>query len=73
MTDPAEKIDGLNAVVRHYHGRDRPRYNEAYVRAVTVLRLDIEEMTGKQCTGPAEPDPARPIRLRPWPSWPGRP
>lgn len=61
VTDPAEKIDGLNAVVHHYHGQDRPRYNEAYVRAVTVLRLDIEELTGKQCTGPAEPDPDLPI------------
>lgn len=61
LTDYDEKIEGLNCLVRHYHGQDRPRYTPAYVNATTVLRLDIEELTGKRCEGPSKPDPYLPV------------
>jgi len=61
VTDKAEKIEGLNAIVRHYYGQDRPRYTDAYVEATTVLRLDIQEISGKKCLGPSEPDPDLPV------------
>jgi uncharacterized protein len=56
-----EKIEALNHIVRHYHGQERPQYTEAYVNAVTVLRLDVAEMTGKKCEGPSQPDPSLPV------------
>ncbi len=61
LTDYEEKIEGLNCLVRHYHGQDRPRYTPAYVNATVVLRLDIEALSGKQCAGPSKPDPNLPI------------
>jgi nitroimidazol reductase NimA-like FMN-containing flavoprotein (pyridoxamine 5'-phosphate oxidase superfamily) len=61
LTDYEEKIAGLNCLVRHYHGQDRPRYTPAYVNATTVLRLDIVELTGKKCEGPSQPNPLLPV------------
>lgn len=61
LTQYDEKIEGLNCLVRHYHGQDRPRYTPAYVNATTVLRLDIQELTGKKCEGPSKPDPNLPV------------
>ena len=61
VTDKADKIEALNSIVRHYHGRDRPQYTDAYVNATTVLRLDIEDVSGKKCQGPSEPDLNLPV------------
>ncbi|MGB8492554.1 MAG: pyridoxamine 5'-phosphate oxidase family protein [Bacteroidales bacterium] len=49
VTDPGEKIKGLNHIMSHYAGNREFTYNAGTVEEVTVLRLDIFEMTGKQC------------------------
>jgi hypothetical protein len=46
VAGPAEKLEGLNLVMRHYTGRDWEFPNDKVAR-VAVVRVDIESMTGK--------------------------
>jgi hypothetical protein len=45
----AEKVHGLDLITRHYSDRGGP-YPDAVLARTTVLRLDVESMTGKQNT-----------------------
>ena len=47
VDDPAEKREALDIIMSHYggHGGDYP---EAMLRKVTIIRVDIEHMTGKR-------------------------
>ena len=49
VTDNAEKIEALNSLMKHYHGHDQYQFKKAYVNETTVLRLDINEISGKKC------------------------
>ena len=49
ITDHTEKIEALNHLMKHYHGHDQYQFNQAYVNETAVLRLDIEEVSGKKC------------------------
>ena len=49
VTDNAEKIEGLNFLMKHYHGDDQYQFEKAYVNETTVLRLDIDNISGKKC------------------------
>jgi uncharacterized protein len=42
------KIEGLNCIMKKYSGRESFSYNEKVLEKTTVLRLDVEEMTGKR-------------------------
>ncbi len=43
-----EKIEALNCIMKHYTGKDDFEYNPKVLTAIVILRLDIDEMTGKQ-------------------------
>jgi hypothetical protein len=44
---PAEKVHGLDLITRHYEDRGGP-YPEKVLARTTVLRLDVDRMTGKE-------------------------
>lgn len=46
VTDPAEKVRGLEAVVEHYSGSPE-HFTPAKSRGVAVLRIGVSSMTGK--------------------------
>lgn len=46
LTDPAEKAEGLNVIMRHYSGRDWD-FPADKVDRTAVMRINIESMTGK--------------------------
>ena len=48
VEDTHNRLAGLGAIMKHYTGRDDFNYNDSILRNTTVLRLDIEEMTGKR-------------------------
>ncbi len=48
VTDEAEKVRGLAAVTAHYAGPGDYEFPPDKVRAATVVRIDIESMTGKR-------------------------
>jgi len=48
VNDNAEKKAGLDAIMSHYSNRNDFIYNESVMANVKVLRLDIEEITGKR-------------------------
>lgn len=48
VDDPSEKLHGLQTVMRHYGG-EGCRFSEDAVERVTVLCLEILEVTGKAC------------------------
>jgi nitroimidazol reductase NimA-like FMN-containing flavoprotein (pyridoxamine 5'-phosphate oxidase superfamily) len=48
VEEEAARMAGIGAIMSHYTGRDNFSYNEAVLRNTTVLRLDIEAMTGKR-------------------------
>lgn len=48
VEDPAGKREGLNHIMGHYSGRSDWGFDERMVDAVTVLRLDIEELSCKE-------------------------
>jgi hypothetical protein len=47
VEDPEEKREALNLILCHYKGDPRP-FTETAMRPVSVVRVDIDEMTGKQ-------------------------
>ncbi len=48
VTDPAEKLEGLTAILHHFTPGVEPRFTEAMLAKTTVLRLDVEEIAGKR-------------------------
>ncbi len=48
INDNGEKIRGLKAIMRHYTGRSEHTYNEIGAKAATVIKIEIESMTGKK-------------------------
>jgi hypothetical protein len=46
VTDPAEKVAGLAAIMGHYVPGTH-RFSDAMVAKTTVLKLDVEEISGK--------------------------
>jgi nitroimidazol reductase NimA-like FMN-containing flavoprotein (pyridoxamine 5'-phosphate oxidase superfamily) len=49
VTDDAEKRLGMNCLMSHYSGNDKYSYKKESFEGMLVLRLDIQEMTGKKC------------------------
>src|SRR5512145_3009552 len=47
VTDPAEKLAGLDAVMDHYAPGTQHQFSDVMVARTTVLRLDVEEISGK--------------------------
>jgi len=44
-----EKIKALNAIMLKYSGRGSFHYDDKEVNAVTVIKIEVESMTGKKC------------------------
>jgi nitroimidazol reductase NimA-like FMN-containing flavoprotein (pyridoxamine 5'-phosphate oxidase superfamily) len=55
VTDPAEKIDALQAIMAHYTKQTNHVFREEMLERTTVLRMDIEEMSGKALVKPGHP------------------
>ena len=47
LTDPAEKQHGLNCILQHYGGGSH-QFSISDLKAVTVIRIAAESMTGKK-------------------------
>jgi len=47
VENPDEKQEALNLILHHYKGDPRP-FTEQEMRPVSVIRIDVDEMTGKQ-------------------------
>jgi nitroimidazol reductase NimA-like FMN-containing flavoprotein (pyridoxamine 5'-phosphate oxidase superfamily) len=47
IADPEEKQAGLNCIMNHY-GSDSYMFSEKELQGVCVIRIDIDEMTGKK-------------------------
>lgn len=48
VTDPAEKEEGLTAIMRQSTGRDQWTYGPAMLAEVCVCRLDVETLACKE-------------------------
>jgi len=48
VDEPEEKKRGLDCIMSHYSGRTDFTYDKKILLKIVVLRLDIEEITGKQ-------------------------
>ena len=48
VDDGIERKTGLDIIMRHYSNRDYFDYNESVMEKVKILRLDIEDITGKK-------------------------
>lgn len=49
VTDKEGKIEALNNIVDRYIKNEKHIFDEKYVEATTVLRLDIDDISGKKC------------------------
>jgi hypothetical protein len=47
VTDAKEKSYGLNCIMQHYGAEPHP-FSEKELQGVCVIRIDIDEMTGKK-------------------------
>jgi nitroimidazol reductase NimA-like FMN-containing flavoprotein (pyridoxamine 5'-phosphate oxidase superfamily) len=47
LTDPGEKRNGLNCIMRHYGGGTH-EFSDSDISPVTVIRIVLESMTGKK-------------------------
>lgn len=52
LEDPEEKKRGLNAILAHYGSRPLQPYPESVLEHTAVIRVRVEEMTGKRSGGP---------------------
>ena len=50
ITEKEEKIEALNNIVNRYTKEDKHLFEDKYVDITTVLRLDIDDISGKKCT-----------------------
>jgi len=48
LEERESKIHGLDSIMSHYSGKTGFSYDERVLGKTTILRLDIEEMTGKR-------------------------
>lgn len=48
VEDPQEKIDALVALMKTQTGKDDFQFDERMVSIVTVMRIDVEELTAKR-------------------------
>lgn len=48
VDDYEGKIKGLNAIMKHYSGLPEHTYNEKATNLATIIRIEIERMTGKK-------------------------
>jgi hypothetical protein len=48
VTDRTEKREALVAIMRHYTQMTVPVFDEEKIDRTTILRLDVEQMTGKR-------------------------
>ena len=48
VDDPAEKIHGLEVLMKTMTGKDGFEFNERMVTIVTVMRIDVDEITAKR-------------------------
>jgi nitroimidazol reductase NimA-like FMN-containing flavoprotein (pyridoxamine 5'-phosphate oxidase superfamily) len=46
--DLEEKKRGLDAIMEHYSSRPPQPYAESYLKHTAVIRIEVEEMTGKR-------------------------
>ena len=54
MDEPVEKDLGLRAIMKTQTGRDDFTFDEKMTSIVTVMRIDVEELTGKHRPLPGE-------------------
>ena len=48
VTENHEKVEGLNMIMKQYTGKDKFEYEDKILDVTTILRLEIDEMSGKQ-------------------------
>ena len=48
VDDPAEGVEALKAIMRHYDPEHAHEFDERHLRAVVILRMDVEHLTGKR-------------------------
>jgi len=48
LSDPDQKREGLDIIMSHYGKTDQNTYQDSIVEKVLILKLKIEEITGKQ-------------------------
>ena len=48
LNEKEHKIKALNCLMSQYSGRKDFSYDEANVEKITILRLDVEEISGKR-------------------------
>jgi uncharacterized protein len=48
VDDYEDKIRGLNAIMKHYSGLSEHLYNEKATDLATIIKIEIESMTGKR-------------------------
>jgi len=48
VNENEEKIKGMNSIMDHYDGDGDYTYDEKVFEHTTILRLDIQEITGKR-------------------------
>jgi len=48
VTAPAERIRGLELIMRHYRFPGSPEFNEKVLTVTEVLRLEADEISGKK-------------------------
>ena len=48
VDEPAEGVEALKAIMRHYDPDHEHEFDERHLRAVVILRMDVEQLTGKR-------------------------
>ncbi len=48
LEDPEDKKGGLDAIMEHYSSKPAQSYPESYLKHTAVIRVEVEEMTGKR-------------------------
>jgi len=49
ITKKEDKIEALNILMNHYTGEEQHPFEEEMINRTYILRLDIDEISGKKC------------------------
>jgi nitroimidazol reductase NimA-like FMN-containing flavoprotein (pyridoxamine 5'-phosphate oxidase superfamily) len=49
ITRKEDKIEALNILMNHYTGEEQHPFEEKMINRTYILRLDIDEISGKKC------------------------
>lgn len=48
VNDASQKKEALDIIMKHYTNKENHEYDEAFLKRIVIIKIEIEQMTGKK-------------------------